>query len=76
MYSWGESAGAMSVGLHMVANGGNTEGLFHGAFMQVGNVILVQFTDEYGELICVRFDTVGITPPRGRYRRHEISGCL
>ena len=37
--SWGESAGAMSVALHMVANGGNTEGLFHGAFMESGAVI-------------------------------------
>ena len=36
--SWGESAGAMSVALHMIANGGNTEGLFHGAFMESGAV--------------------------------------
>ena len=28
----------MSVALHMVANGGNTEGLFHGAFMESGVV--------------------------------------
>jgi carboxylesterase type B len=33
---WGESAGAMSVGLHMIANNGNTEGLFQGAIMQSG----------------------------------------
>ena len=26
--SWGESAGAISVSLHMLANGGNNEGLF------------------------------------------------
>ncbi|EIM86930.1 alpha/beta-hydrolase [Stereum hirsutum FP-91666 SS1] len=38
---WGESAGAMSVGLQMVANGGNTEGLFHGAFMQSGSPLPV-----------------------------------
>ena len=37
--SWGESAGAISVSLHMIANGGNTEGLFHGAFMESGAVI-------------------------------------
>ncbi|EED83923.1 hypothetical carboxylesterase, partial [Postia placenta Mad-698-R] len=30
---WGESAGAMSVGLHMVWNDGNTNGLFRGGFM-------------------------------------------
>ncbi|CAA7261544.1 unnamed protein product [Cyclocybe aegerita] len=38
---WGESAGAISVSLHMVANGGNTEGLFRAAFMQSGAPIPV-----------------------------------
>ncbi|KAI0265652.1 Alpha/Beta hydrolase protein [Gloeopeniophorella convolvens] len=33
---WGESAGAISAALQMVANGGNTEGLFRAAFMQSG----------------------------------------
>ncbi|KAI0265660.1 carotenoid ester lipase precursor [Gloeopeniophorella convolvens] len=33
---WGESAGAVSASLHMVANGGNTEGLFRAAFMNSG----------------------------------------
>lgn len=40
-YRWGESAGAISVALQMVTNGGNTEGLFHGAFMQSGSPIPV-----------------------------------
>lgn len=31
--SQGESAGAISAALHMVTNGGNTNGLFRGAFM-------------------------------------------
>ena len=31
--SWGESAGAYSVGFHLVINDGITRGLFHGAFM-------------------------------------------
>ena len=35
-FRWGQSAGAISVGLHMLYNGGNTEGLFRGAFMQSG----------------------------------------
>ncbi|RDX48880.1 carotenoid ester lipase precursor [Lentinus brumalis] len=38
---WGESAGAISVALHMVTNGGNTEGLFRGGFMQSGSPIPV-----------------------------------
>ena len=39
--SWGESAGAISVALHMLTNDGNTEDLFHGAFMQSGAPIPV-----------------------------------
>ncbi|OJT12974.1 Lipase 4 [Trametes pubescens] len=38
---WGESAGAISVALHMVANGGDAQGLFRGAFMQSGSPIPV-----------------------------------
>jgi hypothetical protein len=33
---WGQSAGAMSVSLQLVANGGDKEGLFRGAIMQSG----------------------------------------
>ncbi|KJA16248.1 hypothetical protein HYPSUDRAFT_219571 [Hypholoma sublateritium FD-334 SS-4] len=38
---WGESAGAISVALHMVANGGNAEGLFRAAFMESGSALPV-----------------------------------
>jgi carboxylesterase type B len=38
---WGESAGAISAALHMVSNGGNTEGLFRAAFMESGAPIPV-----------------------------------
>ncbi|KAF5376939.1 hypothetical protein D9615_007293 [Tricholomella constricta] len=38
---WGESAGAISAALQMVANNGNTEGLFRGSFMQSGSPIPV-----------------------------------
>ncbi|PPQ78599.1 hypothetical protein CVT26_005317 [Gymnopilus dilepis] len=34
---WGESAGAVSVGLHLVINNGNPGGLFHGAVMESGS---------------------------------------
>ncbi|KAF8962488.1 Alpha/Beta hydrolase protein [Flammula alnicola] len=34
---WGESAGAISVGMHLVANNGNPAGLFRGAFMESGS---------------------------------------
>ncbi|KAJ3486531.1 hypothetical protein NLI96_g4177 [Meripilus lineatus] len=39
--SWGESAGAISASLQMVTNGGDTEGLFRGAFMQSGSPLPV-----------------------------------
>ncbi|KAF5328571.1 hypothetical protein D9758_017735 [Tetrapyrgos nigripes] len=38
---WGESAGAISVALHMLTNGGDTEGLFRAGFMQSGSPIPV-----------------------------------
>ncbi|KAG2125805.1 Alpha/Beta hydrolase protein [Suillus clintonianus] len=38
---WGESAGAISVALHMVTNGGDTEELFRAAFMESGSPIPV-----------------------------------
>ncbi|EED79829.1 sterol esterase from carbohydrate esterase family CE10 [Postia placenta Mad-698-R] len=34
---WGESAGALSVGLHMVINNGDPGGLYRGAFMESGS---------------------------------------
>ncbi|KAF9523405.1 carotenoid ester lipase precursor [Crepidotus variabilis] len=38
---WGESAGAISASLHMVSNGGDTQGLFRAAFMESGAPIPV-----------------------------------
>ncbi|KAI0628193.1 carotenoid ester lipase [Trametes polyzona] len=35
---WGESAGSQSVAFHMLANNGNTEGLFRAAWMESGSV--------------------------------------
>ena len=53
--SWGESAGAISVALQMLTNGGNTSGLFHGAFMQSGAPIPVgdisRGQTEYDQLV-------------------------
>ena len=40
-HSWGESAGAISVALHLVTNNGNQDGLFRGAIMQSGGPIPV-----------------------------------
>ncbi|KAL2832450.1 Alpha/Beta hydrolase protein [Aspergillus cavernicola] len=36
---WGESAGAYSVGAHLVANDGDNEGLFRAAIMESGNAV-------------------------------------
>ncbi|KAL0959302.1 hypothetical protein HGRIS_014566 [Hohenbuehelia grisea] len=38
---WGESAGSFSVGLQMLANGGDPQGLFRAGFMQSGTIIPV-----------------------------------
>ncbi|KAK0460036.1 carotenoid ester lipase precursor [Desarmillaria tabescens] len=38
---WGESAGAISAAMHMIAYDGDTQGLFHAAFMQSGSPIPV-----------------------------------
>ncbi|KAG6908771.1 hypothetical protein DXG01_003383 [Tephrocybe rancida] len=38
---WGESAGAISVSLHMLANNGDHEGLFRAGFMQSGSPVPV-----------------------------------
>lgn len=35
--SWGQSAGAIAVGHHMITNGGNPEGLFRAAIMNSGS---------------------------------------
>ena len=37
MLRWGTSAGAISVSLQMLANGGNTDGLYRGAIMSSGS---------------------------------------
>lgn len=38
---WGESAGAGSVGIHLIAYGGRNDRLFHGAICESGNSILL-----------------------------------
>ncbi|KAI0265668.1 carotenoid ester lipase precursor [Gloeopeniophorella convolvens] len=38
---WGESAGALSIAMHMVSNKGDQQGLFRGAIMQSGGPIPV-----------------------------------
>lgn len=35
--SWGQSAGSISVSLHLLTNGGDTEGLFQAAIMESGS---------------------------------------
>ena len=43
--SWGESAGSISVALHMLHNSGNTEGLFRAGFMESGAAIPSGYID-------------------------------
>ncbi|KAI0656620.1 carotenoid ester lipase precursor [Cubamyces menziesii] len=51
---WGQSAGAISVGLQMVANNGDNEGLFRGAIMESGSPLPTGDT----ELQQPSYDTV------------------
>ncbi|KAI0052207.1 carotenoid ester lipase precursor [Auriscalpium vulgare] len=52
---WGESAGAISVNMHMLTNGGDTEGLFRGAIMQSGGPLpvgdITHGQKEYDEIV-------------------------
>lgn len=59
--SWGESAGAISVSLHMLANGGNTGGLFRGGFMESGSPIPVG--DITNGQVCRWTDTTTYSHP-------------
>jgi hypothetical protein len=54
----GLSAGAWSVGFHMVAYGGDSEGLFRGGFMHSGSPAPLQRLDGHrGQLCeCVKLD--------------------
>lgn len=49
--SWGQSAGAISVSLQMLAFGGSTGGLFRGAFMQSGAPVPIG--DLTGGQVCI-----------------------
>lgn len=54
---WGESAGAISVGAHLIAYGGRDDGLFRGAIMESGGSIsanpmnTTDFQDLYDSLV-------------------------
>ncbi len=41
IHSWGQSAGAISVATQLIANDGDSEGLFRAAFMQSGSPLPV-----------------------------------
>ena len=56
---WGESAGAISVALQMLTNGGDTEGLFRGAFMQSGSPIPVGDITEGQQFYDALVDSAG-----------------
>ncbi|KAF9485003.1 alpha/beta-hydrolase [Pholiota conissans] len=53
---WGESAGAISVGLHFVVNNGNPNGLFHAAFMESGSPYhlrdITTFQTQFDQLVA------------------------
>lgn len=44
--SWGQSAGAVSVAMHMMAYDGDSEGLFRSAFMESGGPFDTGFLED------------------------------
>lgn len=54
-YRWGQSAGSISVSLHMLINNGNTEGLFRGAFMDSGSPTSIPSDLERGQRVYNEF---------------------
>lgn len=71
---WGESAGAGSVGIHLIAYGGRDDNLFHGAICESGNSILLG-TENYnvsdGQAIYNN-----ITAATGCNNSADSLGCL
>jgi acetylcholinesterase len=68
--SWGESAGAISVSLHMLTNNGNQEGLFRGAIMQSGAPIPVGNIENGQQYYDFMVDRTGCS------RSTDTLGCL
>ena len=60
----------MSAALHMVANGGNNEGLFRGAFMQSGSVI------PRGDITLGQQDYDGLVEAAGCASAEDTLECL
>jgi acetylcholinesterase len=67
---WGESAGAISVSLHMLTNNGNQEGLFRGAIMQSGAPIPVGNIENGQQYYDFMVDRTGCS------RSTDTLGCL
>ncbi|CCX04335.1 Similar to Lipase 1; acc. no. P79066 [Pyronema omphalodes CBS 100304] len=72
---WGQSAGAQSVGAHLVGWGGDTEGLFRGAISQSGGPISYEgfrnitfLDDHYAQLLnstnCTSLDCLRTVPAK------------
>ncbi|PIL28506.1 hypothetical protein GSI_08544 [Ganoderma sinense ZZ0214-1] len=69
---WGESAGAISVALHMLYTGSNTEGLFRAAFMESGNAIPTGYVDN--DYLQDNYD--GIVSDTGCSNSSDTLQCL
>ncbi|KZT75141.1 alpha/beta-hydrolase [Daedalea quercina L-15889] len=70
---WGESAGAMSVGFHIIAYNGRDDNLFRGAIMESGNSVQpnAQFTADYFDAQSQAIvDSVNCTAA------FDVLGCL
>ncbi|KAI0752323.1 carotenoid ester lipase [Daedaleopsis nitida] len=69
---WGESAGANSVALHMLTDGGNPHGLFHAGFMESGATRPTGFIDN--PYMQTTYDS--IVQDTGCSNARDTLGCL
>ncbi|KAI0364152.1 carotenoid ester lipase precursor [Pilatotrama ljubarskyi] len=67
---WGQSAGAISVALQMMANGGDTEGLFRAGFLQSGA------PGPYGDILEVQGTYDQIVSDAGCASAEDTLECL
>ena len=78
-FSWGQSAGSVSVSLQMLTNGGDTEGLFRAAFMQSGSPQPTgDITDvgKYTDNSNLMNELVGSTILRLPRQKHRLLGLF
>lgn len=72
---WGESAGASSVGFHLVAYGGRDDGLFRGAVMESGNPVAYQAMNGTGYYQPYYDNITAHVTPGASFSQQGLKSC-